>query len=301
MSLQEEKKGSRGNQEALIYHISFRWSVREDSKENDDIVHGFCLKYFDKFIYQLENPRTDGVDNLHYQGYGHLLIKLRPGAIKKAAISLNGSLNGIEMSAASTAGVEALRTYCLKAETKIRGPWADGSRYLGEDLITALYPWQQEIKDEVAGPVNDRTINVIVDEVGNIGKSAFCKYMAWHFKAPVCGWAKTGDILNLVSQMPNRSLYLFDLSRARPQDWARDDVCAAMEGIKNGLFVNTKYQVCQVIMKSPHIWMFTNQVPNISAMSADRWRLWEVSGNQLVRLSRRRRNRSPSPARILVD
>lgn len=280
-------------QTSPVYHLSFRWSVKEDNKENDESIRSICSK-FDKFIYQLENTVIDGRDNFHYQGYGHLIDKQRP---KSFAISCNGITNGIEVSAASNAGLDALKNYALKAETRVRGPWADGSRYLGEDIITNLYPWQQEIKSRCDGRVDNREINVVIDTTGNIGKSAFCKYMAWHFKAPVCGWARTGDILNLVSKMPNRPVYFFDLSRSKPQDWARDDIAAAMEGIKNGLFVNTKYEVTQVVMKSPHLWMFCNTVPNISSMSRDRWSLWMVRDGELVRYSRQR-DRSLSPSRL---
>lgn len=189
------------------------------------------------------------------------------------------------MSPSSTAGIQSLQDYAMKVDTRVAGPWSDGSRYLGEDLITQLYPWQAAIKDMCAQQPDDRTINVLHNASGNIGKSAFCKYMAFHFKAPVIGWAKSGDILNLVSKMPNKLVYLFDLSRSRPQDWAKDDVPAAMEGIKNGLFMNTKYETSQVIMKCPHIWMFCNHLPNLGSMSVDRWKIWTIKNDIMVRLT----------------
>lgn len=193
----------------------------------------------------------------------------------------------------------------MKNDTRVGGPWADGAQYLGEDLITNLYPWQEEIKRCVGLRPDDRTINCIINPGGSIGKSAFCKYMAFHHKTLVLGWGKTGDLLNLVAHMPNRPVYLFDLAKSRPQDFARDDIASAMEGIKNGLFINTKYQTCQVLMRCPHIWIFTNSVPNLSSMSADRWRLWEIdSTRNLVRLSsarlasiRRDEQRAQSPVR----
>lgn len=190
------------------------------------------------------------------------------------------------MRASSTAGIESLKNYSMKEDTRVAGPYHDGSRYTGEDLITRLYPWQDEIKSACAERPDDRTINVVVNPSGNIGKSAFCKYMAWHHKTLVMGWGRTGDLLNLVSKNPNKTAYFFDLARSKPQDWGKDDIASAMEGIKNGLFMNTKYETCQVIMRSPHIWIFTNVVPNLSSMSMDRWRLWEVDGERrLVRLS----------------
>jgi len=213
------------------------------------------------------------------------------------------------MSAASTAGIHALQGYSMKDDTRVAGPWADKRIYRGQDLITNLYPWQQDIKQRCEADPDDRTINVLLNEGGNIGKSAFCKYMAYHFKAPVCGWAKAGDILNLVSKMPGMPVYLFDLSRSRPQDWAKDDIPAAMEGIKNGLFMNSKYETSQVIMACPHVWMFCNHLPNLSSMSRDRWAIWKVNpiSKELVRLSSseisrigKEQKRGMSPSRVPV-
>lgn len=191
------------------------------------------------------------------------------------------------MRPASTPGIIALKNYCMKSDTRVAGPWADTLQYLGGDLIQELYPWQGDIKERVDGPVHPRNIDVLYNQDGNIGKSAFCKYMAFHYGAPVCGWGKAGDILNLVSKVPNRPVYLFDLSRSKPQDWARDDIAAAMEGIKNGCFMNTKYETKQVLMNTPHVWMFCNLLPNLSSMSADRWCIWRVNpiSLELIRMS----------------
>lgn len=263
-------------------------------QKNDIILDQVCRSIFDKFIYQLENTTDSGRNNFHYQGFGHLKQKRRPANIKSLAISLNGQLSGIEMSAASTPGIAALQSYVLKADTRVRGPYTDGSTYIGEDLIVHLYPWQEEIKESIAGKPDSRTINVLVDERGNTGKSAFCKYMCWHHKVPVLGWGKTGDLLHLVSKLANKSAYIFDLSRSKPQDWARDDIASAMEGIKNGLFINTKYECTQVMMKTPHIWIFTNQLPNIHSMSRDRWKIWRIENH---RLQRSNWSKKPSPRR----
>jgi len=279
------------NRQGQVYHISFRWSVSEDSQHHDRTLTGVCNDIFDKWIYQLENTKTSGGNNYHYQGFGHLRQKRRPSNVKSLAISLNGQLNGIEMSPASTAGIQALQSYVLKADTRVRGPYSDSSTYIGEDLIVQLFPWQEEIKTSISRPPDRRSINVVVDSIGNTGKSAFCKYMCWHYKIPILGWGKTGDLLHLVSKMPNKSAYIFDLSRSRPQDWGRDDIFSAMEGIKNGLFINTKYECSQVIMKHPHVWIFTNHYPNISAMSRDRWKIWKIQHNRLLPFQ----NSNPTP------
>jgi len=286
--------------------VACRWSTQKDTLQEalslQSNVESFFKTNCKKFIYQLEDSGDDEKHHFHYQGYGSLLKRRRPCEIKTVAIQNNGLLNGVEIGVASTAGIDALNKYAMKSDTRVFGPWSDNKSYRGQDIITNLWPWQQEVKDLCSREPDNRTVNVVIDEKGNVGKSAFCKHMAWHSDALVLGWGKTGDLLNLVSKNQNKDVYIFDLSRSKPQDWAKDDIPAAMEGIKNGMFMNTKYETCQVLMKVPHVWVFTNARPNISSMSVDRWKLWSISESRLVPFGvRSGRRRSSCDSTLLVE
>jgi hypothetical protein len=197
----------------------------------------------------------------------------------------------------------------MKADTRVNGPWSDNKIYQGKDLPTTLYTWQEQVKHFCTSPPDDRSINYIYDPIGNTGKSKFCKYMCYHHGALMLPWGKTGDLLNLVVKKGAKDIYLFDLSRSKPQDWARDDIASAMEQIKNGHIVNLKYETNDFMMEPPHVWCFSNQLPNLESMSRDRWQLWEIDNvRRLVRITTRRlceiraslkpnRSRSPSPRR----
>lgn len=179
----------------------------------------------------------------------------------------------------------------MKDETRVRGPWADKKikpAYSGKDLPKTLWPWQAECLDRLLQEPDDRTINYIIDTKGHAGKSKFCKYMAFHHGALFLPWGKTGDILNYVCKNKDAGMFLFDLSRSKPQDWARDDISAAMEQIKNGMVVNLKFDTFGIMFDPPHVWAYSNQPPNLSSMSADRWKLWTVDENkQLIPWTRR--------------
>lgn len=47
----------------------------------------------------------------------------------------------------------------------------------------------------------------------------------------------------------------------------------AIEKVKDGLFFCGKYESCQVIMNSPHVFLFMNEEPEINKMSVDRWNI----------------------------
>lgn len=186
-------------------------------------------------------------------------------------------------------GRDIVKKYCMKEESRIAGPWSDARLYMGQDLPTQLFPWQQEVKEQCDQEPDDRSINYIIDQKGNTGKSKFCKYMAYHHGALVLPWGRTGDLKSLVVKMGAKQIYFFDLSRSKPADWNKDDIAAAMEEIKNGYIVNTKYETSTFMMAPPHIWCFSNQLPNLSSMSRDRWQLWEIDAlRQLVRVTTRR-------------
>lgn len=171
----------------------------------------------------------------------------------------------------------------MKDSSRVAGPWSDQRMYMGKDLPGTLWDWQEDVKNRCHLSPDDRTINYIIDYKGNMGKSKFCKYMVFKHGALMLPWGKTGDILNLVVKKGPKTIYLFDLSRTKPQDWAKDDISAAMEQIKNGHIVNMKYETDDFMMEPPHIWSFSNQLPNLSSMSLDRWKFWEINGlRQLV-------------------
>lgn len=223
-------------------------------------------------------------------------------------MALNGRFNGIRIEPASNAGLirEVLKNYSMKSDSRVQGPWSDRNIYSGKDLPTVLWPWQQRVCDEVLGDcADDRTVNYIIDLKGRTGKSKFCKYMEYHHKMIMVPWGKTSDILNYVTKTPHKQAFMFDLSRTKPKDWDRDDISAAIEQIRNGHIVNWKYETGGVMFDPPHVWCFSNQPPNLTSMSRDRWRLWEINDvRELVRIGSRRlkeinrsRERDESPGR----
>jgi len=198
----------------------------------------------------------------------------------------------------------------MKVDTRVNGPWSDSKIYQGKDLPTTLWKWQQDVMDRCKLPADDRRVNYVFDPKGNMGKSKFVKYMAFHHQSVMLPWGRTGDLLNLVCKLGARNSYFFDLSRTKPQDWGRDDISAAMEQIKNGYIVNLKYETGAFFMDPPHVWCFSNQPPNMDSMSYDRWYLWTINDlhelvrikpGDLKRLAGHQRSRSLSPDRDVID
>lgn len=265
------------SREAMVFHFMLRWTSPHTTAALHNIKC-FLKTIADKFVFQAE----DTGDNAHYQGYFHTKDKKRPRSI---AVAANRLLRGVEIQASSTAGREALAAYCMKPETRVAGPWGDKKIYMGADLWPEerFLPWQKEMLCFLRADPDDRTMYWVYDPIGNRGKTKFAKFLAYKEDAVLLGFANSGDALNLVSKMPGKQIYVWNLTRAKPAALSELDLYSAMESIKDGCFVNTKYETRQVLMDPPHVLVFANHLPKTAHISADRWNIMQINAdtNQL--------------------
>lgn len=139
-------------------------------------------------------------------------------------------------------------------------------------VIEELYPWQAEIEKIILEEPDDRSIYWYWDTKGNIGKSAFIKYMVVKHGVLFCSSGKYADLINLVfnANMDDCNCVIFDIPRANKGAVSY----AALEAIKNGLVCNTKYETGSKAFNSPHIFIFANFPPeNPEQLSSDRWKI----------------------------
>jgi len=192
----------------------------------------------------------------HLQGYISLKKKLRMTALVKVLVGA---------SFRECRNEQALIDYCKK----------DGDYYsIGFPkpikIISELYDWQKRIEDICLNDKSDRKIYWFWESQGNIGKSAFVKYMIVKHKSLFCSGGKYSDIMNLVfnQNMEDCGSVIFDIPRANKGNISY----ASLEAIKNGMVCNTKYETGVKIFNSPVVVCFANFPPDdTSQLSADRW------------------------------
>ena len=162
--------------------------------------------------------------------------------------------------------------YCSRPDKRFGGCWS--LKYpipVKLEILheTELRPWQLDVVTHVRTKPDDRTIWWLWSASGGIGKSTFCKYLAYTFNAVVCGKGQYSDIMNILfkANMVKTNLVVFDL----PRNNGNKISYSALESIKNGLIVNTKYETGSKLFNSPHIIVFSNMQPDVTAMSGDRW------------------------------
>lgn len=287
-----------------VWILSFRWTIDwEEWQAAKPVLAKWAEKVAKKWCYQLEVtdtfvPRDEHPDptewadsseevwysyNLHVQGYLNLKEKQRPKAF---ACKWNAVFHGIEVSACSYAGLEALKSYTLKEDSRVEGPFADHPIYVGQDLPTEalLYPWQKELLAYCKGPVNDREILWVFDKLGGKGKSKFRKYMGWHHKAECLNYDTANNLLYQVVQS-NSPMHIFivNLTRSKPAQLSAHDLYSALETIKDGHVQSNKYTGGTKWFAPPHIIVFSNEEPDYKAMSPDRFTVKDLANLPLFK------------------
>jgi hypothetical protein len=210
----------------------------------------------------------------HYQCYVNLKTKKRQVEVCK--MFNNQGFNGADIKVASSSGKETLKSYCMKKESRLDGPWADKPIYLGRDLIKGLRPWQKSIVELIDKTPHKRKIHWFYDKDGGKGKSSIAKYLYFHHKILTLSIGKASDLLNLVFKLAGKPMYIFDISRTVPKGLMYE-IFMALESVKNGYFVNTKYDTGVCCMEIPHVIVFSNYLPDMTALSKDRWNIIDMS------------------------
>lgn len=184
-----------------------------------------------------------------------------------------------------TRNLIAARNYCQKDATRA----LDGKRFVFPvtrelKLIQGLRPWQKTVSDMCSEEPDDRTVNWIYDADGSAGKTVFTKYMVSKHDAIVATGGGAKDIACLIAilQKAGRDLnlettFIFNFPRSSEGVSYR-----AIESVKDGLMTSAKYESSTLVFNCPHVWIFSNEHPDITKLSKDRWKIWTIEDNQLI-------------------
>lgn len=260
-----------------------RWSFilweKGDIKLDEDTRVTFieALKVCKHWCFQLERG-TESQD-LHFQGR----MSFDQPKRKSEALKLFPEFPTLSLKLEHEE--EASSFYVMKERTRVAGPWSDKDKkqYIPRQVreVEKLKPWQQHIVDD-KDVWNKRTINIVYDTQGNIGKSTLVAWIRAYgigVKLPFVNDYK--DIMRMVMDIPKARLYIIDLPRAINKEKLYQ-MYAAIETIKDGYAYDDRYHFKDEIFDCPNIWVFTNKLPDPKFMSMDRWIFWEVQDEQLI-------------------
>jgi hypothetical protein len=139
-----------------------------------------------------------------------------------------------------------------------------------------LRPWQKVIADkykEFEDPLFGREIHWYFESEGNVGKSVLCKYFIDCCDALVISGNQNDIKHGIASWIDKRGegppIVVLNIPRSSEGYISYP----ALEQIKDGFFFSGKYESNSVRFNSPHLICFANHKPDLSMLSADRWKV----------------------------
>jgi len=214
-----------------------------------------------------------------------------------------GTEFSVHVSPCSSEGLTALKTYVMKSESRIAGPWSDktgvnktievvpeydGTGWDGKSEFheDTWHPFQKEVAEFCEQSViKAGRVTWNYDPVGQTGKSTIAKYCGFKGLAHVLEFADHRDIAHYVSTNPPRRTYYFDFSRNKSAKMSWHDVFTTIEQVANGEIFNSKYHTAKFYFRRPNILVNANTVPNLSVLSIDRWLVYEIVDGKRVQMS----------------
>lgn len=277
MSKHSSKTAQKKNTKKVSNQVcNYDFTLFDDITERD--VRNTLKSYCKKYCFQLE--KGEKTDRLHYQGRFSLKIRKRESECAK---QFRSHWKDFHLSITSNENKNN-DFYVLKDDTRIDGPFTDENEiFVPKDVakMTTLRPWQEKLVNMLK-TYDERTIDVLIDEDGNSGKSSIARFMAILQNAgfmPFCNDYK--DIMRMCYDLGPRETYLIDLPRAINKD-KLFQLFGAIETMKSGYCQDDRFKFKQRFFDRPRICIFTNVLPDMTLLSRDMWRLWKIVQNELV-------------------
>lgn len=264
------------------FTINYEKEITEEEARKNYSSNSSMLKTFTKFfIYSLEK-----VNNIHIQGYLECVNKMRMTAIK----DIMGSRIHLEVSKGNR---EHNINYCSKTESQIEKPimWDKSKepKYTAEELGLVepikLYNWQREAINIASSKPDRRTIHWFFETEGNVGKTELARHLIYYHKFGLIDGKKKDIMCSIVGDDGTKEImkgYVFNFSRDKEGKVSYD----SMESIKDGLIFSSKYKSTGGIIPPCHIFVFANWMPDITKMSLDRWKIYNIKDKALIELNK---------------
>lgn len=253
----------------------FDFTLKAEGHQTDKICD-HLREWCNKWVFQLEQGESGYI---HYQGRINMIKPKRP---ELAARIWQEILPGIHISPTSN----ACKTfnYVMKADSRIEGPWSDETpiQRLTPQLVDFLehemYGWQKDVM-ELCYQQDFRQIHVILDEIGNTGKSIlaeFLEYKGLAYEIPMMN--NMEDIMQCAMGIAPQKCYLIDMPKGLKKEKLAS-FYAGIECLKNGAMYDKRYAFKKRRIARPQIIVFTNAMPDFGLLSLDRWAVHRISSS----------------------
>lgn len=143
-----------------------------------------------------------------------------------------------------------------------------------------FYPWQIKVSNMIKEEPDDRSIIWIYETSGCEGKTSLIKYLLNTYKesAYYVSGGRANDItFQIVENEQDIHLFLMNIPRNNEGFISYNGI----EQVKDGLVSTSKYKGGFELFNPPHVIVMCNFYPDITSLSLDRWKIYEIKNNDL--------------------
>lgn len=155
---------------------------------------------------------------------------------------------------------------------KIASAFLPHNKLTGEE--EPRFGWQTQVVGRLSSDTpNRRTIDFIVDSVGNKGKSWITRYAISKFpdKVQVLKVGKRDDLAYAIDC--SKSIFLFDIPRDNMQYLSY----SVLEMLKDQIVFSPKYESgTKTLASVPYVAVFSNEEPDMSKLTEDRYNIINI-------------------------
>lgn len=141
-----------------------------------------------------------------------------------------------------------------------------------------LYIWQKKLLEKLLEVPDNRTINWYWEPNGKIGKTQFARYVSFYHGALYLNGKKADILFNCANEI-YAPIYILGLSRNCEGHVSYD----SLECLKDGIYMSGKYESKTILRPYSHIVVFANFPPDIEKLSKDRWNIYCIPKEEMVR------------------
>lgn len=141
------------------------------------------------------------------------------------------------------------------------------------------FGWQRSLGDILGEPADDRKVLFVVDPEGGEGKSWFCRwlYMKLPDEVQILGMGKRDDMAHMVDT--HKRIFLINVPRKQMERLQY----TILEQLKDRLVSSPKYDSqVKEMMHQPHVVIFSNEVPDMKALTSDRYQFFTYIGQRFL-------------------
>jgi len=263
----------------------------DPGEDGNKLLQKWMKEVATKWVFQLERGSKKGYH--HFQGALRLHNRTTPSILRKRfflAFEVEKEVQKlIDIKPLSNEGSKGgAFNYCMKADTRVRGPWRDESapNEMGFEgwfmpSLEEMWPWQKDVYKvandaALSGQVHNRHVNVIYDQEGGHGKSTLMRKL---LKDGLAAFVPVTDnwtiAMQAMMEQKGKRTIAIDLPRAMDKK-QEENVWKAIEKLKDGILWDWRYKFKMVSIPPCEIIVFTNSPPDLTKLSRDRWVLWYI-------------------------